>query len=286
MLFLNSPDQTKRDELINEIIQSKRNIQQNNLNERLGNIEMKREMTKVFEPITESQQKATEVTEKGFTDTQKAIAEMPKQLALSSEALSQVLPTIGSTAANYLKTYLGKTTGDNKFGIYTKGDKFYIGNKEVKIADNDIIIGEERYKGTPGLWELITSKDPKNYSQEDKTSYSNILYSTNAMYVDYDSTKRPSSSHGSKWKNILSDMWKSRPLAIKEIPSVSTNTQTLSSTDPNELVKRFALLLANKEAGHTGVNDEMMQIADQLYKLNQINDEQYQTMINQAQTQN
>lgn len=51
---------------------------------------------------------------------------MPKQLALGLPTpLKTILPTVGDIAA----IYLGKSTGDTKYGIYTKGDKFYIGNK-------------------------------------------------------------------------------------------------------------------------------------------------------------
>ena len=38
--------------------------------------------------------------------------------------------------------------------------KFYIGNKEAKIKENSIIIGEKEYAGTPGLWELIVAITP------------------------------------------------------------------------------------------------------------------------------
>ena len=44
---------------------------------------------------------------------------------------------------------------------------FYIGDKKVKIKDNDIEVLDitgvvyETYIGTPGLWELLTSKNPK-----------------------------------------------------------------------------------------------------------------------------
>ena len=37
-----------------------------------------------------------------------------------------------------------------------------MGNTPIDIRDNNIIIGEKEYEGTPGLWELIISKKPDN----------------------------------------------------------------------------------------------------------------------------
>ena len=38
-----------------------------------------------------------------------------------------------------------------------KNVQFYIGNKDVKLKENNIIVGENEYAGTPGLWELIVA---------------------------------------------------------------------------------------------------------------------------------
>ena len=41
-----------------------------------------------------------------------------------------------------------------------KDGKFYIGNKETKIKENNIIVDDREYVGTPGLWELIEATTP------------------------------------------------------------------------------------------------------------------------------
>ena len=48
------------------------------------------------------------------------------------------------------------------FGIYKNPlDKlYYIGNTPIDIRDDNLIVGDEEYEGTPGLWELIISKQP------------------------------------------------------------------------------------------------------------------------------
>ena len=37
-------------------------------------------------------------------------------------------------------------------------------NKVVALSGNDIVVDDTRYKGTPGLWFLITFSVPKNYT--------------------------------------------------------------------------------------------------------------------------
>ena len=43
-------------------------------------------------------------------------------------------------------------------------------SKEAKIKENNIIVGEKEYAGTPGLWELIVATTP-----DDKISPMSII---------------------------------------------------------------------------------------------------------------
>ena len=49
---------------------------------------------------------------------------------------------------------------DKIFGLRDKDGKFYIRNKEAKIKENNIIVGNKEYAGTPGLWKLIVARSP------------------------------------------------------------------------------------------------------------------------------
>ena len=49
---------------------------------------------------------------------------------------------------------------DRTFGLRDKDGKFYIGNKEAKIKENNIFVGNKEYAGTHGLWELIVASSP------------------------------------------------------------------------------------------------------------------------------
>ena len=46
---------------------------------------------------------------------------------------------------------------DNKFGVWVDEENFYIGDNHVLADGNDLIISNERYKGTHGLWKLLTN---------------------------------------------------------------------------------------------------------------------------------
>ena len=52
-----------------------------------------------------------------------------------------------------------------------------IGNKIIKRYD--IVIGDEGYVGTPGLWTLNTEKYPKEYDEEDYERDKEFIYETN-----------------------------------------------------------------------------------------------------------
>jgi hypothetical protein len=57
---------------------------------------------------------------------------------------------------------------DKIFGICYDSDRFYIGNKnsEVIIDGNDLSINNEKYRGTHGLWKLLTNPNRKKLNKE------------------------------------------------------------------------------------------------------------------------
>ena len=67
---------------------------------------------------------------------------------------------IGNIAKQYLQKFATMSGADKPFGLRDKDGRFYIGNKEAKIKDNNIIVGDKTYTGTPGLWEFIVARSP------------------------------------------------------------------------------------------------------------------------------
>ena len=134
---------------------------------------MQTELTKFYRPITESQK----ATVKEITESQKAtareITEGLRPIRKGIENLPLAMQPIGEASGEAPKEeeedelvgdiaykYLSKPFRDTTFGVRKEGDHHYIGNKHVIITeDDDIVIKEsgDRFVGTKGLWELITS---------------------------------------------------------------------------------------------------------------------------------
>ena len=59
-----------------------------------------------------------------------------------------------------MRKFASKSGTDKTFGLRIKDGKFYIENKEAKIKENNIIVGDKEYADTPGLWEPIVATTP------------------------------------------------------------------------------------------------------------------------------
>ena len=101
----------------------------------------------------------------------------------------------------------GSVSGaDKTFGLRDKDGMFYVGNKEAIIKENNIIVGDREYVGTPGLWELIvaTTPDDKIFTNGDYDNYAEIIHSTNALRRNNDESEtKPNANKSLKWKHIL-----------------------------------------------------------------------------------
>ena len=153
MSFLKISDPRKRDLIVKEYLELKKNIRDNLLSERTGEQQLQTDLSKFYRPITETQKAtAREITE-GLKPIKEGIEKLPQA--------KEDLPGLGEIASIYLYE-ISPVLRDRTFGIREKGKRnFYIGSKKATIDDNDIIIGDEKFKGTPGLWELLMSKQPK-----------------------------------------------------------------------------------------------------------------------------
>ena len=87
---------------------------------------------------------------------------------------------IGDIAEQYLRKFSTVSGADKTFGLRDKDGKFYIGTKKAKIKENNIIVGNKEYAGTPGLWELIVARsaDDTIFTNGDYDNYAEIMHST------------------------------------------------------------------------------------------------------------
>ena len=73
----------------------------------------------------------------------------PSITAYDDDGEEEGKTVIGNIAEQYLRKFASKSGTDKTFGLREMDGKFYIGIKEAKIKENNIIIVEDEYAGTP-----------------------------------------------------------------------------------------------------------------------------------------
>ncbi len=295
MSFLKITDPAKRDFLVNEFLKSKRNIQQNFLSEKLSEIGLQKELTKLYKPITESQSAMA----KELSSTSTALQALPVSISSQLKAITfpsypsitdegERLIKFGPIATKYIGSMASKAATDKTFGLYGQKGKRYIGDSEATISGDDVVVGTDTYQGTAGLWELITAKNPDEeiYTSTDLENYTDILLKTNAIVNP--STGKVRSSSSEKYKRIIKPIYEKyfkqheTQTSKSMIPSLlpqSGSGISLMPSDPNSLVEMLHLRLASFKAGNTGVRNEIIDISDELLRQNIIDTESYKKIM-------
>ena len=97
------------------------------------------------------------------------------------------------------------------------------------------------------------------------------MLKTNVLYRDNDpNSLYPKRSRGEKWKlvkYILANRFEYEGKGVVVIPS-----------DPNALFERLDLLLASKEAGHTGFRNKLVSICNELKRQGVLDTEAYKKL--------
>ena len=326
MSFIKVKDPRKREELIRDFIETRKRIKDNFVAKKVGEIEYQTGLTKLFKPVTETQK----ATAKEITDAQKAAAEKITQELLPIKAGIEKLPEalsfpaypalemteeelikIGPIASKYLlPTFKQKATQSDIKPGDSKGTFFKIGETPIKIENDDITIKDTPFKGTVGLWKLLTSKDIPDiseYKTEDLQDYITIMHITKATYDKNNKRVGGNNKMNKLIKPLVIAFEKGGgDKLIKEInkhfgleeetdeeetdkeeyeeykeytlsPTKGTGLKILPS-DPNALIDRFDLLFSSKKAGHTGVRNEIVSILDELKRQGVLKTNEYKKL--------
>jgi hypothetical protein len=286
MSFLKITDPKKRTLIVEEFLRIKHNIQQNSMSEKAGDYDMQQELAKLYRPITDSQATQSAATRSAITalkdSTLQSLAAIMPSPAFQLPSIQAAEPKeslieLGPIASEYLRSMASKTQTDKTFGLHDKNGAFYIGDSEVTITGDDIIVGETKFDGTPGLWELITSKSPDSgiYTTNDLDSYETILLNTNAIVNP--ETGKVKSSASEKYRNII------KPIYDQHLRPKKTTTTgkgiSLMPSDPNAIVDMLALRYASYRAGNTGVRNEIIDISDELLRQGVLNNDAYKKLM-------
>ena len=188
MSFLKIRDPVTRDQTVKEYLELKKNIRDNLLSERTGEQQLQTELTKFYRPITETQKAtAREITE-GLKPIREGIEKLPQAMQPIGEASGEEASKkfeeeedelVGDIAIKYLR--LDDKIKDKTFGIRKIDGHHHIGDTHVIIHKNNIIIDDEKFIGTPNLWNLIMLKDQpirEDYTEKDMENYVKILLKT------------------------------------------------------------------------------------------------------------
>lgn len=218
-------------------------------------------------PITEPLQKLVQdKIDKPVVQKLKALPSTPSRIPLRLETIQAPPPSLelGLTASKYLANYLKKDNiTDSTYGIRSEdNNKFYIGNKNIEIAHDDITLEGQTYEGTDGLWQLLTLKDPKKYTRDDLENYKSILIKTNAHKKGYKPDGALSSNKHTKYTKIIKDLFAVTGEGFKEVSG--NKIDYIYWDDPNELIDRWRLLYMSQRAGNTGVHNEIQSIIEEL----------------------
>ena len=274
MSFLKISDPVKRDSIVKEFLELKKSIRDNLLSERTGEQQLQADLSKFYKPITETQKAtAREITE-GLKPIREGIEKLPQAMQPLGEASGEASPlALGEIAEEYLKD----PNRDTTFGIRNVEGLYYIGNKQATIVGNNILIGDEKFTGTPGLWELLMSKNPDNFTENDYNEYEKLMVKTNALHKDYNpNNPYPRSSRSDKWY-LISQIWANREY-IKKKEGYEGKGVVVIPSNPNALLERLDLLLASQKAGHTGVRNELVSICDELKRQGVLDTDSYKKL--------
>ena len=276
MSFLKISDPLKRDTIVKEYLELKKNIRDNLLSERIGEQQLQTDLSKFYKPITETQKATTREITEGLKPIKEGIEKIPEAILTITEEEEEEeedeheedRELVGDIAYYYLNI----PNRDPDFGITKKGRDHFIGKEHVIIKDNNIFLPklDETFIGTDGLWELLTSKNPQNFTNEDEDMYEDLMVMTNALHRDNDEDNpHPKGNHKTfKWLNIIRPIWYRNKGGIYRFPKKKEGQEgsgvVVIPSDPNALLERLDLLLASQEAGHTGVRNELVSICDEL----------------------
>ena len=320
MSFIKVKDPRKREELIKDFIETRKRIKDNFIAKKVGEAEYQTGLTKLFKPVTETQK----ATAKEITEAQKATAEKITQELLPIKESLEKLPgainfpaypalemteekitNIGPTASKYLlPTFRQKATQSDIKPGDPKGTFFKIGETPIKIENDDIIIKDERFKGTVGLWKLITSKDipdKTEYGAEDLRDYITIMHITKATYDKNNKRVGGNDKMNKLIKPFVKILEKDggeglidkieeyfgfeeeyeeyeEAATIPFTPTKGTGLPKILPSDPNALIDRFDLLFSSQKAGHTGVRNEIVSILDELKRQGVLKTNEYKKL--------
>lgn len=183
---------------------------------------------------------------------------------------SYVGSNFGPISSSYFRDMISNVDSfDHVNGVRVgQNGEWMLGDKSIRFdKDDNMLIGDQTFAPSKGLFDLIFKRSPQEYSTDDLERYKKVLDLTNAHRRSYVASNPVRGTRAKKYKDI-----------IKKLYPKTTNLQTGSGIfvpleskrtyvywdDPNELVERLLLLVASRNAGNTSVEREILSIEEEL----------------------
>lgn len=191
----------------------------------------------------------------------------------------------GDTTENYNTTInpidlsqLGRENNlDTLYGPHKDSDgEWQFGNSNIKLTEDKIEIGNQTWLLTPGLFELLFHRLPKNYDKTELEIYKKILMNTNAYKRDYKPDGQIKGTRAYKYQNIIKQLFKDKTSStatnISKNIYQGSGINTIQETnyvywnDANELVDRLRILIELQVSGQNNNQKEITAIIKAMQK--------------------
>lgn len=186
--------------------------------------------------------------------------------------LGQEIDSKGVLTRKYLVKMLHSTPGNRKYHVYgarMENEGMMIGDSLVETdSDDNLLIKGKTFKGTTGLFELVFKRTPLRYSTRDLNTFKSVLKLTNAHKKNYISGSNVHRNSSKKYINIIAKLFpphQARKTTGKGISLKNTyDTSVIYYNNINKLAARMRLLYEAKQSGHTGVDNELIAITEEM----------------------
>lgn len=228
----------------------------------------RQDVERVLEPVMRSNALSTERLSKELVPIKEEIQTLNKRFGndITSETQKQSNEKELPNEPNIVQRYYENIPNDQLdkyFGVIMKDHRYKMGSEYVQIIDNKVLlVGNELYLGTIGLWSLIMKKKPSNYTQADLDPYRELVSQTNVMSHPNNLSNKSRITSTKKWLEILS-----RFAVSHETVEGSGVVQYLPS-DIKGMEERLNLLLGEYASGNRSyiVRNEIVSILDELLR--------------------
>ena len=268
-----------------------------------GRADTQEVISETFKPVIKPLEKLVQWTEnKGNISGTEQVANSFQQLeenendsqSIGSQDNDQTLVNVGgddttlideSPEDPLLGGYLQMLRDKNKlldhwYGVRKSRDKrLMIGDSEIKFKNNTVVVRSTSYPKSEGLLELLFKKQPNEtmIGDEDLVNYRKILETTSGHKKEWVKNKPLRQlKTNQKFLYIIKPMFRStkkkKIIGGKGLlPKYKITRSAVSGTldyvywdDPNELVDRLKLLIAEQAAGNNAHTNEIHSILEEL----------------------